>query len=238
MPRDTCFHQSGRYGILEPAGLSGKYAFAKDLAERGYVTLAPAYAAVTEAGEPYNPYEHGYGSWMGGMAVWNHIRAIDLLQSLEEVDPKRIGAIGHSLGCFNTLYLAAFDSRVKVLACSAGVTSFEEHKTARDNAGKLTVWNQYDYFPRIETVYDRDPAKVPFDFSGGCRHHRAQANVYQRTAGRLHESAGRFGLREGSGPHLSVVRFTEDDHAGDAPGRACAAANGPTASVRIPGQGI
>ena len=30
--------------------------------------------------------------------IWNHMRAVDLLQSLPEVDPNRIGCIGHSLG--------------------------------------------------------------------------------------------------------------------------------------------
>ena len=39
--------------------------------------------------------------------IWNHMRAVDLLQSLDEVDNDRIGCIGHSLGGHNTLYVGA-----------------------------------------------------------------------------------------------------------------------------------
>jgi len=31
-------------------------------------------------------------------AIWDNVRAVDLLQSMGEVDGERIGAIGHSLG--------------------------------------------------------------------------------------------------------------------------------------------
>ena len=46
--------------------------------------------------------------------------AVDILCSLPEVDANRIGAIGHSLGAKEVLYLAAFDQRVKVSVSSEG----------------------------------------------------------------------------------------------------------------------
>ena len=47
-------------------------------------------------------------------------RAVDVLDNLSEVDPGRIGAMGHSLGAKEALYLAAFDERVKVTVSNEG----------------------------------------------------------------------------------------------------------------------
>ena len=47
-------------------------------------------------------------------------RALDVLQSLPFVDGERLGAIGHSLGGKQTLFLAAFDERVKAAVSSEG----------------------------------------------------------------------------------------------------------------------
>jgi len=52
--------------------------------------------------------------------LWDGQAALDLLGSLPEVDPGRLGAIGHSLGSKETLYLAAFDPRVKAAVFSEG----------------------------------------------------------------------------------------------------------------------
>jgi len=92
--------------------------------------------------------------------IWNHIRAIDLLQSLPAVDPNRIAAIGHSLGGHNALFLAAFDSRVRAVVTSCGFTSFRRYM-----GGDLTGWSHRGYMPRIASHYGKDPARMPFDFS-------------------------------------------------------------------------
>ena len=47
-------------------------------------------------------------------------RAVDVLLSLDETDPDRIGATGHSLGAKEVLYLGAFDDRVKVIVSNEG----------------------------------------------------------------------------------------------------------------------
>ncbi len=50
--------------------------------------------------------------------------AVDVLTSLPEVDPNRIGATGHSLGAKESLYLAAFDERIQAAVASEGGTGF------------------------------------------------------------------------------------------------------------------
>lgn len=144
-------------GIVAGVGGRPRRASALELAERGYVTIAPDYPYM---GEPQtSPYDLGYVSTtMKG--IYNHMRAVDLLQSMDEVDPECIGAIGHSLGGHNSLFLAAFDERVKVAVTSCGFNAFHQYK-----GGDLWGWSQDKYMPRIAGRYDKDPGKMPFDFS-------------------------------------------------------------------------
>ena len=92
------------------------------------------------------------------------MRALDVLQSLPEVDGARLGAIGHSLGGYNTLFLAAFDPRVKALACSAGYNAFADYAASPYGGGDLAKWALDKHLRRIRTVYNSDPRQVPFDF--------------------------------------------------------------------------
>jgi hypothetical protein len=46
--------------------------------------------------------------------------SLDLLAGLPEVDPQRLGAVGHSLGAKRVLYLSALDERVRVAVSSEG----------------------------------------------------------------------------------------------------------------------
>ncbi|MDX1966984.1 MAG: dienelactone hydrolase family protein [Planctomycetaceae bacterium] len=51
-------------------------------------------------------------------------RAVDLLAAQSDVDPQRLGAYGHSLGAKETLYLAAFDERIRAAVASEGGIEF------------------------------------------------------------------------------------------------------------------
>ena len=57
-----------------------------------------------------------------GMAkmLFDAVRAVDLLASRPDVDPGRLGSIGHSLGAKEVLYLAAFDTRIRASVSSEG----------------------------------------------------------------------------------------------------------------------
>jgi len=151
-----CLQQTNRNGKLEAAGLSGnpELAHALHLARRGYVTLAPDYPGFGDSTFDFDP-KHGYAS--GTMkAVWDNIRAVDLLVSLPGVDSRRIGVIGHSLGGHNAMFTAAFEPRLRVIVSNCGFTRF--HKD------DVPSWTGPRYMPRIRTRFANSADRVPFDF--------------------------------------------------------------------------
>ena len=155
-----CLHQTTGIGKGEPAGLGGKPTlhYAHELAERGYVCIVPDYPSFGDY--PYDFKTQGKDYVSGSMkAIWNNMRAVDLLVSLPEVNSDRIGCIGHSLGGHNSLFTAAFDQRLKAVVTSCGFTAFHHYY-----GGKLAGWTSDRYMPRIRDVYNNDPDRVPFDF--------------------------------------------------------------------------
>lgn len=155
-----CLHQTTKIGKDEPAGLGGlpNLHYAHELAELGFVCLVPDYPSFGEY--PYDFKVKGAHYASGSMkAIWNNMRAIDLLQSLPEVAPDRIGVIGHSLGGHNALFTAVFDERLKAVVSSCGFTPFHDYYK-----GALAGWTSDRYMPRIREQYQNNPDRVPFDF--------------------------------------------------------------------------
>jgi fermentation-respiration switch protein FrsA (DUF1100 family) len=159
VPAVLCLHPTSKpLGKGVPAGLGKEPEkfYAVHLAERGYVTLAPDY--VNSGDYHIDPYKGGYASaTMKG--IWNHMRCVDLLQGLPEVEPERIGVIGHSLGGHNSMFVAAFDPRIKCVVSSCGFCSFPTYYK-----GNLAGWSHDGYMPRIRSVHQLKPEKMPFDF--------------------------------------------------------------------------
>jgi dienelactone hydrolase len=160
-PAVLCLPDSSRVGKDEPAGLGGRDSlhYADELARRGYVCLVPDYPSLGEYAYDFKSQGRAYAS--GSMkAVWNHIRGLDLLESLPEVSVSRIGCIGHGLGGQAALLTAVFDNRVGAVVSSCGFTTFARYK-----GGDLTDWAADRLMPRIRDVFHDDPAQVPFDFA-------------------------------------------------------------------------
>jgi acetyl esterase/lipase len=157
-PAVLCLHQTVAIGKDEPSGLgqNADLAYARELAQRGFVTLAPDYPNFGEY--KLNAYDLGYSS-ATMKAIWNNLRAVDLLCSLDEVDPKRIGVIGHSLGGHNAIFTALFDSRIRAVVSSCGFNAFPSYFK-----GNIAGWSHQGYMPRLRSKYGLDLKQVPFDF--------------------------------------------------------------------------
>ena len=124
-PAMLVLHSTGALGkgIVDGQGSLENRGIAKELAERGYVVIAPDYPTFGEMRDyDFESDRYESGTMKG---IFDHIRCVDLLQSLEQVDPERIGVIGHSLGGHNSMFVAAFDTRLEVIVSSCGWTQFE-----------------------------------------------------------------------------------------------------------------
>lgn len=164
LPAMLVLHETDPLGKKALSGISSSpnKAYAKELAQRGYVVIAPDYPGFGDM-EDYNFETDRYQS--GTMkAIFNHMRCIDLLQARKDVDPKRTGVLGHSLGGHNALFVAAFDTRIKVIVSSCGWTLFDYYNNGKQNTNTLGPWAQEVYMPFIRDKYNLDASKLPFDF--------------------------------------------------------------------------
>ncbi len=157
VPGILALHQTTPLGKMEPAGLGpneNKH-YGLELAKRGYVVLVPDYPSFGDYDYDFLADSYTSGSMKG---IFNHMRAVDLLVSRPQVDPNRIGVIGHSLGGHNAMFVGMFDERIKVIVSSCGWTPFHHYY-----GGKLDGWTSDRYVPAIRDVYKLDPDRVPFD---------------------------------------------------------------------------
>jgi dienelactone hydrolase len=141
----VCLHPTTASTFRESAGFDGdRYgAFGLRLAQRGMVTFSPRCFLWPNSKTLLEPVpvsprpspaldstdrnrrvaafqERHPGTQGMAKMLCDGSRALDVLASLSDVDAGRLGAIGHSLGAKETLYLAAFDERVRAAVFSEG----------------------------------------------------------------------------------------------------------------------
>jgi hypothetical protein len=153
-PAVLCLHDDYRGGKDKVTGVL----HAHELARRGHVCLVPDYPSYRGNASDFAALARTYAS--GTMnAIWDNIRGVDLLETLPEVDCKRIGILGHELGGRTALLTAAFDSRIAAVVSSCGFTEFASYKK-----GHLKELASAREMPRIREVYQSNPSLIPFDF--------------------------------------------------------------------------
>ena len=152
-PAIVALHGTYKHGKRRAAGLidNPDKAYLDHLCRRGYVVIAPEHFVSGHRIPAKGPYETGafykrHPKWTAvGKFTYEHSIAIDVLQNLDEVDDKRIGALGHSLGGHGTFFLAAYDDRIKASACNCGASFFRHNPS-------VVAWSRdhwYVYFKPI-----------------------------------------------------------------------------------------
>ncbi|MBL8814143.1 MAG: alpha/beta fold hydrolase [Planctomycetaceae bacterium] len=155
----VALHPTGEAGRRIVAGEGGKAGrqYGMELAQRGYVVVAPDYPSFGNL----KSYDFAADKYVSGTmkGIVNHRRCVDLLAALPFVDAEKLGVIGHSLGGHNAIFLGVVDTRLKAIVSSCGWCPFGDYY-----GGNITGWTSDRYMPLLKTKYELNVDKVPFDF--------------------------------------------------------------------------
>ncbi len=142
-----------------------------------------------------------------GVEAWNCMRAIDYLQSREEVDGERIGVTGRSGGGAYSWWIAALDERIKAAVPVAGITSLHNHVvdgTVEGHCDCMFMVNTYrwDYpmvaalvAPRPLLISNTDKDRI-FPLDGVVDVYTKVRKIYS-----LYGAQDKLGLHITEGPH-------------------------------------
>ena len=155
-------------------------------------------------------YSAGF-TW-AGVIFWDDVRSVDYLLTRPEVDKKRIGCVGLSVGGLRSCHLAALDDRVKAAVVVGWMASFPTllQRHIRNTVGhtKLVpgLYGYLDYpdvaslaIPsallvingRRDGLFDLDGVHASFEKLAACY---KKAGVADRFRGRLYDAPHEFNL--------------------------------------------
>ena len=150
------------------SGYEGQY-FGDYLAQHGYVVFASDVPMWGERGQKEGPRREKYDMIAGNMMMYgidlsaymtyDDLRATDYLASMPEVDAKRIGCTGWSMGAYRAWMLSALSDRIKVGAAVCWMVTTDEQLSFRysrtENGGfanclpGLRRWLDYPHIASI-----------------------------------------------------------------------------------------
>jgi dienelactone hydrolase len=128
VPGIIVLHSTVPHCLYQPAGLAGppEKHFGLRFAQQGYVTLCPRNFLWPnnrhiDTNRTVAEFQRRHPGCTGmAKMLWDAQRGVDVLAHHSEVDAARLGAVGHSLGAKEVLYLSAFDERIRVSVSSEG----------------------------------------------------------------------------------------------------------------------
>ena len=183
-------------------------------AKNGYVCLTIDTLQLGEI-EGIHHGTHRYDMWWwlnrgytpAGVEAWNCVRAIDYLQSREEVDDERIGVTGRSGGGIYSWWVAAIDDRIRAAVPVAGITDLENYVVdgcVEGHCDCMFLLNTYRWdYPMVAALVAPRPLLLSntdrdsiFPLDGVVRTHAKVRKIYE-----LYDAGDNLGLNITAGPH-------------------------------------
>ena len=174
-PAILCSHGHGPFGKDSVVGMTGSpdraadvaaanYNFAEQMARAGFVTIAPDLRGFGERRDKYDPidiprdpcnlnYVKGsiFGVYPLTLNIWDMKCCIDYLETMDEVDPERIGMMGLSQGGTMTTFTTAVEDRIKACDIISYVNPFDAFGLRDGNfCGSQVVPGIYRYFDTFD----------------------------------------------------------------------------------------
>ena len=229
-PGVCVWHQhNGAYDIGkdEPAGLKlgPMHHTGVALAREGYVVLCPDAACFGERnsrgrlhGRDLEHYLFAMYVVEGKCLAWKNIldmrRAVDLIASRPEVDARRLGCYGHSMGSTHTWLIGPCEPRLKALAancCMPTYAAMERTDLIHCFPNYIPGWRRYGDIPDIVGMIAPRALHLNFgEADGGSPLEEVKAGVETiRQAFRAKSAEERFTfyIEAGSGHVLSEEMF-------------------------------
>ena len=136
-------HGHWTYGRLENTDICSVPGRAINFARQGYVVFTHDMIGYNDSTQLTHSFggrrEELWGISLGGLQLWNSVRAVDFLCSLPDVDKDRIAATGESGGGTQTFLLMAVDDRIKVGAPVNMVSAHMQGGCLCENAPGLRI---------------------------------------------------------------------------------------------------
>ncbi|MEF7440831.1 alpha/beta fold hydrolase [Paenibacillus lautus] len=156
--------ENGKDDVCLTSGRANRR-YGLELVRRGFAVLAPdsiTFGDRIYPGEaPFQtaPFYQRHPAWTAvGKMLSDHMSGVDVLSSLPQVNPHRIGVIGHSLGGYNGWFLAGMDNRIKAVVSSCGFTMFRGDP-------EPNRWGLREWFSHIPSITDSlSSGSLPFEW--------------------------------------------------------------------------
>ena len=183
-------------------------------ARHGYVCLIIDSLQLGEI-EATHHGTHRFGMWWwlsrgytpAGVEAWNCIRALDYLQSREDVDGERLGVTGRSGGGAYSWWVAALDERIKAAAPVAGITDLHDHVVDHCVEGHcdcMYMVNTYRWdYPQVSALVAPRPLLIVNTDRDSIFPLRGVVSTYEKTRPiyELTSKTPPLGLTIAPGPH-------------------------------------
>lgn len=182
------------------------YNFAEQMVRAGFVTIVPDLRGFGERSDGGNPFpgrdacniHYLKGSIMGVnplmLNIWDMKCCIDYLETMEEVDPNRIGMMGLSYGGTMTTFTTAVEPRIKAANIMGYVNSFARFGIDRANFCGMQVlpelYRWLDTFDIAGLIAPR-PLLLDMGIYDGCFPFQDLWAGYQRVK-EIYDAAGAF----------------------------------------------